>query len=68
MNWKLWKRGLTIAILTGLFTALAGLAAGINWSQFATIMLVCIGKDALLYLQQHPIDTVKDTEFFEKPK
>ncbi len=59
MNWKRWKFGLFVAILTGLFTGLTGIAVGITWRQALAIILVCIAKDGLLFLQQHPADSVE---------
>jgi len=61
MSWKKWKRGLLIAILTGIGTGLVGLAVGINWEQALILVGVSVGKDLLLYLKQHPIETVSDT-------
>jgi hypothetical protein len=66
MNWKQWKLGLFVAVLTGLASglvgALAGLAVGLTRQQiyilFAVNLGVAIGKDLLLFLQQHPADQV----------
>jgi hypothetical protein len=64
MKWRKWRLGLLVAIMTGCFTALTGLAAGITREQFLIILLVSIGKDALLFLKEHPVDTITngDTE------
>lgn len=64
MSWKKWKRGLVIALLTGAGTGLVGLAVGVNWEQAGILIAVSVGKDLLLYLKQHPIETVKDTTQF----
>lgn len=66
MSWKRWKRGLVVATLTGFATALAGLMAGVTWKQAGIILAVCIGKDWLLYIKQHPIESVKDTEILRR--
>lgn len=66
MNWKQWKLGLFVAMLTGLASGMVGVAAG--WAVgltrqqlielFAVQFLLNIGKDLLLYLQQHPADDI----------
>lgn len=66
-SWKRWKMGLCVSCLTGFFTGLAGLAAGITWKQFLIIVAVCIGKDAGLFLKQHPVDSIEDTTIITKP-
>lgn len=66
MNWKNWKLGLFVATLTGLasgaVSGLAGLAVGLTRQQiiilFAVNVGTGVGKDLLLYLQQHPADSV----------
>ncbi len=66
MNWKQWKLGLFVAILTGLASglvgALAGLAVGLTKNQiiilFSVNLGIAVGKDMLLFLQQHPADQV----------
>lgn len=60
MNWKRWKLGLIVACLTGFFGALVtlGVVDAISWKQFAIIAAVGIGKDALLFLKQHPIESL----------
>jgi len=67
MSWKRWKRGLLIAVLTGLATGVVAEAAGVTIKQLAVIVAVDIGKDLLLYLKQHPIESIKETEFVAKP-
>lgn len=64
MSWKKWKRGLLIAMLTGAGTGMVGLAAGVTWRQAFIIMAVSLGKDLVLYLQQHPVETISDTTQF----
>ena len=61
MSWKRWKRGLLIATLTGIATGLVGLAAGVTWRQALLIILVCVGKDSMLYLKEHPVEKITDT-------
>ena len=66
MKWSLWKKSLLVAMLTGLFTALSGIAAGITWRQFGIILAVCVGKDALLFLKDHPVEDITDTTLLKK--
>lgn len=58
MNWKNWKVGLFVAVLSGIFTGLLCLAINMTWKQILFVMLVNIGKDGLLYLQTHPADSI----------
>lgn len=66
-SWKQWKRGLLVSVITGLCTGVAGLAIGITWKQAGYLVAGTIAKDILLYLNQHPVDSIQDTSFFTKP-
>jgi hypothetical protein len=70
MSWKRWKRGLVIASLTGLMTGAVSFVAGGDWKVFLSVVVVCVAKDAKLWMTQHPIETVTDTTqfFHDKPK
>jgi hypothetical protein len=68
MNWHQWKRGLLIAIATGMFSALAGLAIGLTWQQILILFALNIGKDGGLYIAQHPADAITDTQHFYASK
>ena len=63
MTWRHWKRGLVIALFTGLATGLVGLVAGVNLEQAAIIFGACVGKDLLLYLKDHPLESINDTDY-----
>jgi len=67
MNWKQWKRGLVVAVATAFATGLATLTIGVNWKQAGILTLALIGKDMLLYMAQHPADSIQDTTFISKP-
>jgi len=58
MNWKNWKVGLFVALLSGVFTGLIGLGVGMTWKQLLILIGLNVGKDGLLYLQQHPADKI----------
>lgn len=62
MNWKRWKMGLFVACLTGIFSGLAtlGIVDKVTWKELLLLLLVNISKDALLFLKDHPVDTVLD--------
>jgi hypothetical protein len=64
MSWRRWKLGLLVAILTGFFTGLAYLSTIDTASlavliKFSLVTLGVIGKDAVLFLQNHPVDEVE---------
>lgn len=61
MNWRKWKIGLLIAILTGACTAFAvGLIVpGVTLQESWLIFAGSVAKDVLLYLKQHPIEDVE---------
>jgi hypothetical protein len=66
MNWKQWKLGLLVAILTGIGTGVvsACIALALNCTNrqivilFASNLGIAIGKDMVLFLQQHPADSI----------
>lgn len=62
MNWKNWKLGFAVAILTGILTGCVGLAVGLTTKQILILFLVNVGKDGLLFLQQNPAAQVKFEE------
>lgn len=67
MNWKNWKVGLFVAILSGIFTGFMCFAVNMTWKQIVFVMVINIGKDGLLYLQSHPADTISfDTRSIKK--
>jgi hypothetical protein len=68
MNWKKWKAGLGVSILSGVFTTLAGWAIGLTWKQVLALAAINVGKDGLLYIKSHPVDDISfDTKTITKP-
>jgi hypothetical protein len=67
MNWKQWKVGLFVALLSGTFTGLIGLCIGMTWRNILILIVVNVAKDGLLYLQQHPADSISfDTQTIKR--
>lgn len=64
MSWQRWKIGLVVAILSGIFTGLVGLAVGMTGRQIAILLAVNVGKDGLLYLTNHPVEQIDTTPPF----
>lgn len=62
MNWKRWKIGLLVAMLTGFFTGLVtlGVVDSVTWVELGILLAVNIAKDALLFLKEHPVETVEE--------
>lgn len=60
MNWKRWKIGLLVAMLTGFFTGLVtlGVVDSVTWAELGILLAVNIAKDALLFMKEHPVETV----------
>lgn len=60
MNWKSWKLGLFVAAITGIASAwVAGIVIpGITLKEFGILCGTYMFKDVILYLKQHPADTV----------
>ena len=69
MNWKRWKRGLLIATVTGLVTALTVgvIVPTMTWKEACLVLVGSIAKDVLLYLKQHPVESVEETTMITKP-
>lgn len=57
MNWKRWKAGLFVSLLTGLLTGLGAyqIADNINLQSFGFFIAASMAKDALLWLKSQPI-------------
>lgn len=70
MNWKRWKLGLVVAAITGLCTALGVgvIVPTMTWREGLLVCLASIAKDVLLFLKQHPADSISfDTQTITKP-
>lgn len=66
ISWKRWKLGFVVAAIIGFFTACAA-AAVLDVKldlKFYLFFIGLIGKDVILFLQNHPVDQVSfDTTF-----
>lgn len=70
MNWKRWKLGLGVAVLTGLATAfgVGVIVPTMSWREGLLVCFASIGKDVLLFLKQHPAEEVDfNTREIRKP-
>ena len=67
MSWKSWKRGLLIALLTGLCTGTIALGAGASWRVSLYLIAGTVAKDVLLYLNKNPQESITDTTIIPKP-
>jgi len=70
MNWKKWKLGLFVAVITGLATsfAVSAIVPSMNFKEGCLVCLASIAKDVLLFLKQHPAEDVSfDTSSINKP-
>ena len=70
ISWKRWRIGLLVATITGVCTAFAvGLIVpGMTLKEGAFIMLATIAKDVLLFLKDHPPESVEDSVSIEIKK
>jgi hypothetical protein len=71
MKWRQWRLGLFVSILTGLATALTvgAIIPTMTLKQGSFICLGFIAKDLLLYLKQHPAESISfDTATITKDK
>lgn len=69
MSWRRWKLSLCIALITGVFSGgiVAFVDPNIGWKPLAFILLYNICQNALLFMKDHPVDSIKDgTEFISK--
>lgn len=60
MNWKKWKIGLVVAVILGLLSAGAGLAAGMHWQAFIAVLCTSLTTHLLAFLKEHPVESVKE--------
>jgi len=67
MNWRKWKIGLAVAMLTGILSGFLGLAIGLTWPQVWILLAASLAKDTLLYLKSNPVDQITfETTFTRK--
>lgn len=68
-NWKRWKLGLVVAVITGLASAGVALSASdhIGWKGLLLVLGYNVGQNVLLFLNQHPVDSVSDTTVTPNP-
>jgi hypothetical protein len=61
MNFKRWRIGLVVAIVTGVCTAFTvGLIVpGMTLKEGALIMASTVAKDILLFLKDHPHESIE---------
>jgi len=70
MDWKHWKLGLFVALLTGLATAfgVGAIVTSMTWKEGVLICLASVAKDVLLFLRQNPAESVSfNTTKIDKP-
>ena len=60
MNWKKWKVGLVIALLSGVFAGCAGLVGSMDWKAFVAVVCASIATNLGNYLRQHPIESIQE--------
>jgi hypothetical protein len=68
MNAKKWKIGFGIAVLFGFLSAGSGLVGDMGWKSFVAVLCTSLVTNLGAYLMKHPIETIQDTEFYNKPK
>lgn len=60
MNMKKWKIGLVVAVVFGLLSGGAGLAAGMSWQAFVAVLCTSLATHLGAYLMKHPVESIKD--------
>lgn len=70
MKWKKWLIGAVSSFVLSVFVALAGVAAGVTWQQFLSILGAALVTHFGAYLQKHPPESIEmgDTQIITKPK
>ena len=63
MSWKRWRIGLLVATITGVCTAFTvGLIVpAMTLKEGSFILLASIAKDLLLFLKDHPVESVEES-------
>ncbi len=63
MNWKRWKLGMVVAIVLSFIVAGSGVAAGMHWQAFISVLCTALLTHMGAFLKDHPIEQVSfDTE------
>lgn len=60
MTLKKWKIGFAVAILFSLFTAGAGVVAGMNVWAFVSVLCTSLVTNLGAYLMKHPVEDIDD--------
>jgi len=66
MQWQRWRIGIVVAAITGVCTTFTvGLIVpGMTLKEGLLILAASIGKDVLLFLKNHPVESVAELTSF----
>ena len=59
-TWKKWRVGLLLAVLLGVLSGCAGLAAGMDWRAFSAVVATSLVTHIGAYLAKSPLEEVED--------
>jgi uncharacterized membrane protein YeiH len=67
MSWRRWKLGVLVSVVLSLFVAGAGLAAGMKWQAFISVLCTALVTHFGSFLKDHPIEQITwDTDQITK--
>jgi hypothetical protein len=58
MSWRRWKLGVLVSIVLSLIVAGAGVAAGIHWQAFVSVLCAALLTHFGSFLQQNPVEKI----------
>jgi len=58
LNWKQWKRGAVVAMISGLITVAPSMLVGIGWKALVIVLYGSVGTNFFNWLYLHPIESV----------
>lgn len=68
MNFKRWKLGAAIAVITSILTGVVAWSSGMQWRAAAGLIAATFLKDFGLFSTKHPVDQISfDTATITKP-
>ena len=56
--WRKWKLGLAVSVVLALLVAGSGLAAGMHWQAFISVLCMALLTHLGAFLKDHPVDAV----------
>ncbi len=58
MSWRRWKLGVAVSVMLSLIVAGAGVAAGMKWQAFVSVLCAALLTHFGSFLKDHPFEDI----------